>query len=123
MRWAYGLAGILAIGMGFVHAVLGGHDTYRPLMAADMALTPKLTLVALWHGVSFFLFLSGGALFWASFARREVARPLGVTLGLVYVGWAAIFLALSWFWFQDPLALMHWALLAPIGLLALSAAF
>jgi hypothetical protein len=121
MRWFYLLAGLVTLATGAVHAIMGGIDVLNPLLAAKADMTAKAAIMALWHAHSLFFALSAIAFFWAFAAGRTKARPLGVFLGLFFIGYGAIFAAISLLWFEDVTALPQWTMLIPIGLLSLIA--
>ncbi len=121
MRWLFLLAGLLCLAVGFIHAVMGGIETLNPVMASAVTMEARVSLLAIWHGLSVFYMLSGGAFFWAFWVDHSKSRPMGFLLGLFYLVFAGIQAALSFQWFGDPMVLPQWTLLAPIGLFAVIA--
>jgi len=121
MRWFYLLAGLVCLATGGVHAVLGGIDTLNPVMASKVDMTVRAAILVVWHAISLLFGLSALAFFWAFWVGPAKARPIGVLLGLFYLLFAGLFAGLSFLWFEDPMVLPQWTLLAPIGLFALVA--
>jgi hypothetical protein len=121
MRWLYLLAGLATLATGAAHAVMGGIDALNPLLAARADMTAKATLMAVWHGQTLFFALAGLALFWAFAVGRKKGRSIGLLLGLFLLAYGGIFAAISYLWFENPMVLPQWTLLAPAGLLALVA--
>jgi hypothetical protein len=123
MRWLFLMAGLLCMVMVGVHAVMGGIDTLNPMMAGTLDMEVRVVLMAVWHGVTVLLVLCTVAFFWAFRAGSEKARSVGILLGMFYVLFAGVFAGLSLVWFEDPMILPQWTLLAPIGLFSLVASF
>lgn len=121
MRWLFLVAGVLCAATGVLHAVMGGIDTLNPVMASDASMEVRVTIMAVWHTITVLFVLSMVCFFWAFGADHSKVRPVGILLGTFYVLFAAIFAALSFLWFEDPMVLPQWTLLAPIGLFALIA--
>jgi len=121
MRILFLLAGLLCLGTGVVHAVMGGIDILNPVMASTLSLEVRTASMAVWHGVTLIFILSVIAFFWAFAVGCARARPVGILLGTFYLLFAGIFAALSFLWFEDPMVLPQWTLLAPIGLFSLIA--
>ncbi len=121
MRWFFLLAGFVILAAAGFHAVIGGIDTLNPIMATQTAMEARAAILALWHGMTLLLVLSAPAFFWAFWAGRQKARPLGIFLGLFYSFFALLVAALSFLWFEDPMVLSLWMLLAPAGLFSLVA--
>lgn len=122
-RWLAG-AGALGIFTAFVHWVAGGMTVLNPFLEAAVAPDVKATLHAGWHMVTVLLFTSGAALLAAAFAKRPGAAWLARFLGVQYLGHGAVFLAVAWLGRDavGPWALPQWALLLPVGALALAGA-
>ena len=121
MRWFYLLAGLVCLAMVGVHAVLGGIDTLNPVMASKVDMSVRAAIMAVWHALSLVYGLSALAFFWAFWVGTSRARPIGVLLGVFYILFAGLVGGLSFLWFEDPMVLPQWTLLAPIGLFALIA--
>jgi len=121
MRWLFLIAGILCLATGGIHAILWGIDTLNPVMASKVSMEVRAAIMAIWHAITALFALSAIAFFWAFAAERQKARPVGVLLGFFYLIFAGLFAALSFLWFEDPMILPQWTLLAPIGLFALIA--
>ncbi len=121
MRWFYLFAGLICVAMAGLHAVLGGIETLNPVMASKVELPVRAAILGVWHGLSLLFGLSALAFFWAFWAGPASARPLGVFLGFFYLLLAGLFGGLSFLWFEDPMVLPQWTILAPIGLFALIA--
>ena len=121
MRWLYLVAGILCIATGGFHAVMGGIETLNPIMAGKISMEVRAAILATWHAVTALFALSVIAFFWAFAAEHPKARPVGILLGCFYLIFAGLFAGLSFLWFEDPMILPQWTLLAPIGLFALIA--
>lgn len=121
MRWLFLLAGVLCLATGGIHAVMGGIDTLNPIMASKTGMEVRVTIMAVWHGLTALFALSVIAFFWAFWVGCAKARPIGLLLGSFYLVFAGLFAALSFLWFEDPMILPQWTLLAPIGLFALIA--
>ncbi len=121
MRWFYLLAGIICVAMAGLHAVLGGIDTLNPVMASKVDMPVRAAIMVVWHAISLLFGLSALALFWAFWVGPARARSIGVFLGLFYLLFAGLFAGLSFLWFEDPMVLLQWTILAPIGLFALIA--
>ena len=121
MRYLYLLAGLICLGTGIVHAVMGGIDTLNPVMASALALEVRVAIMAVWHAMTLIFILSVIALFWAFRADSVRSRPVGILLGSFYVIFAGLFAVLSFLWFEDLMILPQWTLLAPIGLFTLIA--
>lgn len=121
MRYLYLVAGFLCIATGINHVLMGGIDTLNPLMASPLAMEVRVTIMAIWHGITALLVLSVIAFFWAFRAGPTKARPVGILLGAFYIIFATLFAVLSFLWFEDVMILPQWTLLAPIGLFAIIA--
>ncbi len=121
MRWLFLITGFLCLAMAVFHAVAGGANSLNPVMASAVAMEARVTILAIWHFVTALFVLSALAFFWAFFAGRQKARPVGILLGMVYLVFAALTAGLSFSWFEDPMVLSQWTLLAPIGLFSLLA--
>ncbi len=121
MRWFFLLAGVLCLGTGIVHALIGGIETLNPVMASRLALEVRVAVLAIWHSITLLLLLSFFAFLWAFRASAIKSRPVGILLGLFYILFAGLIAGLSFLWFEDPMILRQWTLFAPIGLFALLA--
>lgn len=122
-RWLAS-AGALGIFTAFVHLVAGGADILAPFLEAPLPPEVKGTLHACWHMVTVLLFTSGAALFASAFSKRPGAATLARFLGAQYLGHGSVFLAVAWLGRGGigPWALPQWALLLPVGALALAGA-
>ncbi len=100
-----------------VHAIMGGIDTTVPLLSSAIDKEPKLTLYAVWHMVSVFLFISSLAVFYA--AKKNSARELALFVGVCYTLFAAVFLLVGIFEAGSIVLLPQWILLFPIGILCI----
>lgn len=100
-----------------VHAIMGGIDTTVPLLSSAIDKEPKLTLYAVWHMVSVFLFISSVAVFYA--AKKNSARELVLFVGVCYTLFAAVFLLVGIFEAGSIILLPQWILLFPIGALCI----
>lgn len=121
MRWLFLLAGILCLATGVFHAVMGGIDTLNPIMASNIDMEVRVSIMAIWHAITALFVLSVIAFFWAFGVGCAKAGPVGFLLGSFYLVFAGLFAVLSFLWFEDPMVLPQWTLLAPIGLFALTA--
>lgn len=115
------LASVLAAAVTAIHVVAGGSDVAAPLLASDMAESPRLTLYAAWHMVSVLLGASALALGWAALPGRTT--PAASAVRLVAVLWIAsgvVFLIIGLTQPGDGLLLKlpQWILLIPVGVLA-----
>jgi len=119
MRWFFLLAALLSLAVGALHAIMGGIDALNPVMAAKTPMEARVVILVIWHAVSGFFVLSAAAYLWAFSAGSARARPLGVFLGLFNLLFAALFAGLSFLWFEDPMVLPQWTLIAPLGLFSL----
>jgi hypothetical protein len=122
MRWFYLLAGLLCAASAFIHAVSGGIDTLNPVMATELPFEVRAGIISVWHALTLLLVLATLSCFWA-FGHKERAGPLGAFLGLFLTLYGAIVLALSYQWFENPMALPLWTLLGAAGLFSLLAAY
>ena len=81
MRYLFLVAGLLSLATGIIHALMGGIETLNPLMASTLAMEVRVSMMAVWHGLTVVFILSTLAFFWAFRAGRERARPVGILLG------------------------------------------
>lgn len=100
-----------------VHAIMGGIDTTVPLLSSAIDKEPKLTLYAVWHMVSVFLFISSAGLLYAS--KRNSAYELVLFVSVCYTLFAAVFLFVGIFEVGSIVLLPQWILLLPIGILCI----
>ncbi|MDD3481540.1 hypothetical protein [Azovibrio restrictus] len=90
----------------------GGQDVATPLLAAPLEPGLKFTLYALWHMAS--------TAAWLYCLRHPAAALLGRFLGLLWIGFGLVFLAVIAAFPEQGLLwqLPQWLLLIPCGLLA-----
>jgi len=121
MRWLFLVAGVLCLVTGVLHAVMGGIETLNPIMASKVDMSVRAAIMIIWHAITAMFALSMLAFFWAFAVDRQKARPIGFLLGSFYLIFAGLSAGLSLLWFEDPMVLPQWTLLAPIGIFALIA--
>lgn len=102
-----------------IHLLGGGQDVATPLLAAPLEPSLKFTLYAVWHMASLALLASTTA--WIYCLRHPAAALLGRFLGLLWIGFGLVFLAVIAAFPEQGLLwqLPQWLLLTPCGLLAL----
>lgn len=118
-------AGGLATFTALVHLVAGTPEIQGPLLAAPLPLPVAWLLLACWHLVSVALAVSGLALLWcARPANRGRAGVLPAVMGLMWLGFGAVFVAVA-LALRGPMGLAllpQWTLLLPVGVLAVLSA-
>ena len=108
-----GIAALLALFTAAVHTFVGGRDSLIPLLEADIDPMAEGALHASWHIVAIFLAWSSVA-FWKGGVVGRHFAGLWIASALAFVGvdlWQAGLTGL----FLNP----QWAVLAPVGLLAI----
>ncbi|MGW7051099.1 hypothetical protein [Streptomyces sp. NPDC054887] len=109
-------AGVVAA----IHAVVGGRDVVRPLLAADLADEPRRVLHAVWHMVTADLILAAAALIWLASGNRPGGGTIAWGLAVHFFAYAGVFLVVSLAasWSKPLLRLPQWMLLLPVAVLA-----
>ena len=113
---------VLAAVTAAIHLFAGGPDVVAPLLDSPLAVEPRLTLYAVWHMATATMILSAAALFVAASPRYATAsRFMVLFISALWLSFGAVFLAIATL---QPgtglyLKLPQWALLLPVGVLAL----
>lgn len=97
-----------------IHFIAGGIDIYIPLRESELALEPKSTLSVVWHTISAFLLLFGGALLWMS---RNNNPPLACFVGLCQLCFALIFMGYGLYDAGSLMTMPQWTIFALCALL------
>ncbi|OEJ43097.1 hypothetical protein AR457_02250 [Streptomyces agglomeratus] len=113
-------AGITAAVVAAIHAVAGGRDVVRPLLAADLADEPRRVLHAVWHMVTADLTLAAAALMWLAWGNRPGGGTIAWLLVAHFVAYSGVFLVVSLAasWSKPLVRLPQWMLLLPVAVLA-----
>ncbi len=117
-----GLASGLAVFTAGLHALLGGREILRPVLAAPLPRVVRHVVEVLWHMLTWHLLLLGGAF---ALAARTPAAPW-VTLvelggGATALGYAALFFVFAAARFGDVRRMPQWILFLPLGAFASAA--
>ncbi|GAA1546973.1 hypothetical protein GCM10009730_65110 [Streptomyces albidochromogenes] len=117
-------AGTTAGAVAAIHAVAGGRDVVRPLLAGTISDEPRRVLHAVWHMVTADLILAAAALIWLSLGNRPGGDTIAWLLAAHFVAYSGIFLAVSVAasWSKPLLRLPQWMLLLPVAVLAAAGA-
>ena len=120
MNWIVISSGILAFITAGVHIVAGGKEVARPLLAAPMDETVKLTMYACWHLVSVSLLLSSFALLVNGFGFLD-SPPMVAFISALWLLYGIVFIVVNYCIASLPslFRLPQWILLFPVGLLGL----
>ncbi|MFF5313599.1 hypothetical protein [Streptomyces massasporeus] len=117
-------AGITAGAVAAIHAVAGGRDVIRPLLAGNLPDEPRRVLHAVWHMVTADLILAAAALIWLALDNRSGGDTIAWILAAHFVAYSGVFLIVSLAsnWSKPLLRLPQWILLLPVALLAVAGA-
>jgi hypothetical protein len=117
-------AGITAGAVAAIHAVAGGQDVVRPLLAGNLPGEPRRVLHAVWHMVTADLMLAAVALIWLALGDRPGGDTIAWLLAAHFVAYSGVFLAVSLAasWSKPLLRLPQWMLLLPVAVLAAAGA-
>jgi hypothetical protein len=117
-------AGITAGAVAAIHAVAGGRDVIRPLLAGNLPDEPRRVLHAVWHMVTADLILAAAALIWLALGNRSGGDTIAWLLTAHFVAYSGVFLivSLAASWSKPLLRLPQWILLLPVALLAAAGA-
>lgn len=121
---ALALASVLAIFTAALHALLGGREILRPVLASSLSREVRHVVEVVWHMLTWHLLLLGVAFGWA--ARSPAAAWVTwVTVwgGVTCLGYAALFFGFALARFGDLRRLPQWTLFLPMGLLAIAASW
>jgi hypothetical protein len=114
------IAGIIALLTAMVHIFMGTPLVHRPLLSSALALDLRLLLYACWHLVSVMLLASAAFLLRACTARRICqSRDLIMLVGVSWIGFGVVFVAIGLSFPGALLRLPQWTLLLPVGVLCL----
>ncbi|WP_020407452.1 hypothetical protein [Hahella ganghwensis] len=110
-------AGVIAFFTALVHIIAGQIDPVKPFLHSELAEVPKATLLSCWHMVSLVLVLSSVVLLYAGWVDASDLGVLVFALSSAYVGFAAVFIGVGWYFFgyRTLIRLPQWVLLIPIG--------
>lgn len=109
-------AALAAFSTFLIHAVVGGREIARPLLAArDLPRVPRLTAYYCWHMVSVLLFGMAAALAWTA---RHANPPLVVLVTALALAFAVLSLGLVVAFRVRPWHLPQWSLFLVIAALA-----
>ncbi|ORT56641.1 hypothetical protein [Streptomyces sp. CB03238] len=117
-------AGTTAAAVAAIHAVAGGRDVVRPLLAGDLPEEPRSVLHAVWHLVTADLVLAAAALIWLALGDRPGGDTIAWLLAAHFVAYSGVFLVVSLAarrpkpWLRLP----QWMLLLPVAVLAAAGA-
>jgi hypothetical protein len=117
-------AGITAGAVAAIHAVAGGRDVVRPLLAGNLPDEPRRVLHAVWHMVTADLILAATALIWLALGNRSGGDTIAWLLVAHFLAYSGAFLivSLATSWSKPLLRLPQWLLLLPVALLAAAGA-
>ncbi|WP_251070698.1 hypothetical protein [Streptomyces sp. ISL-96] len=103
-----------------MHAIAGGRDVVRPLLAGSLPDEPRRVLHAVWHMVTADMVLAAAALIWLALRDRPGSDTIAWLLAAHFVAYSAVFLAVSLAasWSKPLLRLPQWMLLLPVAVLA-----
>lgn len=113
-------AGITAGAVAAIHAVAGGRDVVRPLLAGNLPDEPRRVLHAVWHMVTADLILAAAALIWLALDNRSGGDTIAWLLAAHFAAYSGVFLTVSLAatWSKPLLRLPQWILLLPVAILA-----
>ncbi|GAA2494612.1 hypothetical protein [Streptomyces gobitricini] len=117
-------AGATAGAVAAIHAVAGGRDVVRPLLAGDLPDEPRRVLYAVWHMVTADLVLAAAVLLWLALGNRPGGDTIAWILAAHFVAYSGVFLTVSLAagWSRPLARLPQWMLLLPVAVLAAAGA-
>jgi hypothetical protein len=120
----FALAAVLAIVTALAHALLGGREILRPVLASSLSREVRHVVEVVWHMLTWHLVLLGAAFAAAAFSPGA-AWVAWVTVwgGVTCLGYAALFLGFALARFGDVRRLPQWTLFLPMGVLAMASTF
>ena len=121
MIWILLTASVIALATTLIHAILGGKDVASPLLRAEIPEEVKLTMYACWHMVTAAMGLTSVALLLVATAVVQ-SSGLAQFLGILWTLFAIVFLFVTLV-LASPRGLFRfpqWALLLPVGVLAIA---
>ncbi|GAA2938645.1 hypothetical protein [Streptomyces enissocaesilis] len=112
-------AGITAGAIATIHAVAGGRDVVRPLLAGNLPDEPRRVLHAVWHMVTADLALAAVALIWLALGDRTGSDTIAWLLAAHFMAYSGVFLVVSLAAGRSKplLRLPQWMLLFPVSVL------
>ncbi len=106
-KYLIGLAGVLSVGIAFVHVIGGGLDVHSPILSSDLSDLLKGYVSVLWHGVTSAIILGSVLLLIAAWHQ-----PVRVTLTLIviaqYAAFAGVFIYYGILRFQSVVEMPPW---------------
>ncbi|MBL8297488.1 MAG: hypothetical protein JNN30_03975 [Rhodanobacteraceae bacterium] len=116
MNYWLAAAAAVAFSTFLIHALAGGREIVRPLLAArELAPIPRLTAYYCWHMVTLLLLAMSLALAWAAYHAN---LPLVMLITALALAFTVLSLALVVVYRMSPWHLPQWSLFAVIALLA-----
>lgn len=117
-------AALAAVTAG-IHLIAGHVDPVRPLLACNLAETPKRTMHAVWHMVTADLVLTAAAMSYLGIVAPDGTRLAALLIAGRFLCYAVVFIVitLSVRWPRPLLRLPQWMLLLPIAASAAAGAW
>ncbi len=109
------IAGIIALLTAIVHTIGGQLDLINPLIQSSVNNQVELELIAVWHMVTAFLFVSA-FIFLRAARQVKWQQQLPAFLGILYLLFSISFVVVSTVYGRFA---PQWILLLPVGILAL----
>jgi hypothetical protein len=107
------IAGCIALFTSFLHLIGGQVSIVNPMMESSMPLQPRSEMLAAWHIVTVFLFLSSYYLLRSGFGRYQKSPEYLIQMiSYAYLAFGIVFIIVS---LLQTVFAPQWILLMPVG--------